>query len=119
MDVIMSISSKGTLRTISFESQLVICNNTQFPVTILFTFKHQAQHQGNDFVDVGAGDHVADPLAADLDQIERLSIDLDGYDEFKVPLKWYAMANDKDRQTQINMYLVKKKEGSNFENDEN
>ena len=38
MDVIMSITSKGTQRTISFESQMVISNNTECPVTLCFTF---------------------------------------------------------------------------------
>ena len=40
------------------------------------------------------------------------------FDEFKVPLKWYAMTNDKDKMTKIDMYMVKKRHDDNgFEND--
>lgn len=45
LNVIMNIFSKGTQRTISFESQLVIANNTEFPITLCFDYQHQAMEE--------------------------------------------------------------------------
>lgn len=111
LDMIMSISSKGTQRTISFESQMVISNNTEFPILLCFTFQHMAG--GNPFE---SGSQIAEQQSDAT--IEELPIDLAEFAEFKVPLKWYAMTNDRDRQTKVDMYIVKKQAGpQGLEND--
>lgn len=43
IEMIMNITSKGTQRTISFESQMLISNNTEFPITLFFTFQHEVK----------------------------------------------------------------------------
>ena len=111
LDMIMSISSKGTQRTISFESQMVISNNTEFPIMLCFTFQHTAG--GNTF---DSGSQIVEREGEAL--IDELPIDLAEFAEFKVPLKWYAMTNDGDRRTKVDMYIVKKQRGpQGLEND--
>jgi len=83
VNVLLNITSRGTERIITFESQLMFANSTKFPLTIFFMFNEEKENHGK--------------------QPRQLTQSIQPNDVFRAPLIWFTAQN-----MQIDVYLIRK-----------